>query len=149
MFTDMARFTKRNKASTYELSFCKFVSQIKNQHFADLESDDALAFHLGSLICPNDIIKYKIGLKGIDEIFSTGNIRMKKILKIYQVHDALYKFSINKLMQWMKNQYYARLFRVYYDELQRGNIDFPNQAQNLETYRYAFKMLLGVCDGAE
>ena len=63
--------------------------------------------------------------------------------EVKRVHDALYRFSIQKAMDLMLNKFYKSLFVIYHTALTSESISMPEpMAKNKEIYDYAFQMLL-------
>jgi hypothetical protein len=90
------------------------------------------------------MIKYKVEFADENGAVLCGKRREAKVSEVKKVHDCLYKFSIQKAMELMKNRYYFRLFRVYYTSISNGATGLSETMQkNREAYLRAFKILLG------
>ena len=135
---------KKNKYkfNSFETLFRRFWESVKNQHFPEETDCDTISFYIGSLVCPQDIEKHKVELKGLDDTFTTGKSKKTSIKKLYRVHDALYKFSMEKISNLMKDDIYYKLFKVYYTALLNNEIVFMDKKKNNDSYIEAFKMLL-------
>lgn len=90
------------------------------------------------------MIKYKIQTSDSKGAQLSGKQKEARLKDIKRVHDCLYKFSIQKAMELMKNKYYVNLFKVYYKAIISGDISMSETMQrNQEAYHRAFRMLLG------
>lgn len=148
-FKSKSNMNYRNKSKQYLEYLQNFANEIiENNNLSPIDWEE-LIFHIGWLIAPNDMIKFRICQK-----INSGSLnKEKKIIaserQVKQVHDWLYKFSIQKSMDLMKNNYYFLLFRIYYDKIQNGEIEMGETIRkNIDAYKNAFEMLLSINDSS-
>lgn len=144
LFKERVNFSYRKKSRMFRQQLEEFWNTLMSSHFDQATNFQSVVFHVGSLICPNDMIKYKIHLVDSNGVPLSGKYKDTKLQDIKRVHDWLYKFSIQKAMELMKNKYYIKLFRVYYNSIINGSVEMTDTMnKNRQAYLKAFKMLLG------
>lgn len=162
MFKQNTEHSRKTKNEHLENNLRDFSRILRTLHFDESFSEEDLMFYIGSLICPLDIIKKKIKLPQMKEKYFTGRHKKEWVDKILMVHDALYKFSIQKVTDLMKNSYLAQLFKLYYETIQgtgsydlskaeskscnrRLSINTSESSNDLEEiYKVAFEKLVNI-----
>jgi len=115
-FKQTATYSKRSKPRFFKLTLEEFSSTIWRTHFSEELDEETVTKCISSLIHSKEI---------------------------KTVHDCLYKFSIQKAMNLMRNKYYFKLFKIYHDEVKSGAAEMtPTMLKNREAYLKAYKILL-------
>lgn len=135
LFKDKARFTYRRKTLYFKEVIWEFAEELKQAHFAEEKDSKPILFHVGCLMCPSDMEKFDVFDEWKDDACDMAEVK--------RVHDTLYKFSMQKVMDLMENKFYKSLFRIYYLALTSGEVSMPEpMVKNRHIYDYAFKILL-------
>lgn len=146
-FKSKSNLNYRNKSKQYKECLENYANEIIVENNLSTNDLEELIFHMGWLIAPNDMVKFRICQRINSESLNKETKIIASERQVKQVHDWLYKFSIQKSMDLMKNNYYFSLFRIYYTKIQNGEIEMSETIRrNIDAYTNAFDMLLSVND---
>ena len=134
------RKMRRNKR-VYHLSktLNNFVTENFSEHPKELRRE--LEFYLGCLVYPKEMTSAKVSIYDHNNKVIRGSERTQKVRKVKELHNILYRFSMDKCDKFFNNEYLAMIFKEYIKDFSERIEENKTLKANRDVYLAAVELI--------